>query len=402
MTDATNQATEAPMPQGFRYAGITCGLKSSGKPDMALIVGDGPLVAAGVYTTNQIVAAPVTLCRSRTPSSQTRAVVINSGNANACTGDAGMHDAQEMASMVAEKIGCDPTNVLVMSTGVIGRPMPMDKIRRGIDSATAELAAGEEAFVRASSAIMTTDAFRKSVTASIEIQGQTYRVAAMAKGAGMIAPNMATMLAVVVTDAPLAQDDLVELLRYSADRSFNRVSVDGHTSTNDSLVLLSSGTGGPLAGESLRTFRNFLCDTCIELAKQLVADGEGATHVMEIRVSGAASDDDANHIARIIGESPLVKTAITGGDPNWGRIVSAAGYAGRPIRPELTSLKILGIPLYHNGAPLAFDASATSRLIKDTATVVMELVVGAGSGQATRWASDITVEYVRFNSEYTT
>ncbi|HBJ37151.1 MAG TPA: arginine biosynthesis protein ArgJ, partial [Planctomycetaceae bacterium] len=177
---------------------------------------------------------------------------------------------------------------------------------------------------------------------------------------------------------------------------------DGHTSTNDSLVLLSSGTGTPLAGPSLQQFRNFLCNTCIDLAKQLVADGEGATHVMEIRVSGAASDDDANHIARIIGESPLVKTAITGGDPNWGRIVSAAGYAGRPIRPEMTSLIMLGVPLYKNGAPVPFDAATTSRLIKDSPTVVMELIVGDGPGAAIRWASDITVEYVRFNSEYTT
>jgi len=392
----------APMPNGFRYAGITCGIKASGKSDMALIVGDGPLVAAGVYTTNQIVAAPVTLCRSRTPSSTTRAVVINSGNANACTGEAGMRDAEEMTAMIAGKIGCEPADVLVMSTGVIGRPMPMEKVRRGIDSATAELAAGEAAFVRASTAIMTTDAFRKSVAAAIDIDGQTYRVAAMAKGAGMIAPNMATMLAVVMTDAPLAQGDLVDLLRHSANRSFNRVSVDGHTSTNDSLVLLSSGTGDPLAGEALAAFRDFLCNTCIDLAKQLVADGEGATHVMEIRVSGAASDDDANHIARVIGESPLVKTAITGGDPNWGRIVSAAGYAGRPIRPELTSLSVLGVPLYQNGTPLAFDAAAASRLIKETGTVVMELVVGDGPGAAIRWASDITVEYVRFNSEYTT
>jgi len=402
MTTAEKSAPPAAMPNGFRYAGITCGLKSSGKPDMTLIVGDGPLVAAGVYTTNQVVAAPVTLCRSRTPSSSTRAVIINSGNANACTGDAGMRDAQEMTAMVASKIGCSPADVLVMSTGVIGRPMAMDKVRRGIDSAIAELAAGEAAFVRASTAIMTTDAFRKSITASIDIPGGTYRVAAMAKGAGMIAPNMATMLAVVMTDAPLAQSDLVELLRHSADHSFNRVSVDGHTSTNDSLVLLSSGTGTPLAGSSLRQFRDFLCNTCIELAKQLVADGEGATHVMEIRVVGAVSDDDANQIARIVGESPLVKTAITGGDPNWGRIVSAAGYAGRPIRPEMTSLKMLGVPLYQNGAPVPFDAAATSRLIKESPTVVMELVVGDGPGAAIRWASDITVEYVRFNSEYTT
>jgi glutamate N-acetyltransferase/amino-acid N-acetyltransferase len=392
----------AAMPNGFRYAGITCGLKSSGKPDMALIIGDGPLVAAGVYTTNQVVAAPVTLCRLRTPSTSVRAVVINSGNANACTGQAGMRDAEEMTALVAAKIGCAPTDVLVMSTGVIGRPMPMDTVRRGIEQAAADLAPGEEAFVRASTAIMTTDAFRKSITAAIEIEGNTYRVAAMAKGAGMIAPNMATMLAVVMTDAPLAQNDLVDLLRHSADRSFNRVSVDGHTSTNDSLVLLSSGTTAALTGTALAKFRDFLCETCIELAKQLVADGEGATHVMEIRVSGAMSDNDANHIARTIGESPLVKTAITGGDPNWGRIVSAAGYAGRPILPEWTSLTVLGIPLYENGVPLSFDAAATSRLIKDSPTVVMELVVGNGPGTAIRWASDITVEYVRFNSEYTT
>lgn len=398
----SQQSTNATMPDGFRYAGITCGLKSSGKPDLALIVGDGPLVAAGVYTTNQVVAAPVTLCRSRTPSTSVRAVVINSGNANACTGQAGMRDAEEMTAMVAAKIGCESTDVLVMSTGVIGRPMPMETVRRGIEQASRELASGEEAFVRASTAIMTTDAFRKSITAEIEIEGTRYRVAAMAKGAGMIAPNMATMLAVVMTDAPLAQGDLVDLLRHSADRSFNRVSVDGHTSTNDSLVLLSSGTQKALAGSALAKFREFLCETCIELAKQLVADGEGATHVMEIRVNGALSDEDANHIARIIGESPLVKTAITGGDPNWGRIVSAAGYAGRPIRPELTSLTVLGVPLYRDGAPLPFDAAATSRLIKDTPTVVMDLTVGDGPGKAIRWASDITVEYVRFNSEYTT
>lgn len=401
---ALESSTPSALPAGFRFAGVTCGIKASGRPDLALIVGDRPLVAAGVYTTNQIVAAPVMLCRRRTPSSSVRAVVVNSGNANACTGEMGMRDAAEMTTRVAESIGCQPSDVLVMSTGVIGRPMPMDCVRRGISMAMAELVNSEEAFAQASTAIMTTDAFRKSVASAIRIGEQTYRVAAMAKGAGMIAPNMATMLAVVLTDAPLAQDDLVELLRYSADRSFNRVSVDGHTSTNDTLVLLSSGDSDvpPLAGESLTAFRDFLCATCIELAKQLVADGEGATHVMEIRVRGAACDDDANQIARTIGESPLVKTAVTGGDPNWGRIVSAAGYAGRPIQPAATSLSILGVPLYQNGAPLAFDAAIVSGMIKKADTVVMDLVVGDGPGSAVRWASDITVEYVRFNSEYTT
>ncbi len=391
-----------PLPTGFRFAGITCGIKASGKPDLALIVGDQPLVAAGVYTTNQVVAAPVVLCRGRTPSSATRAVVINSGNANACTGAPGMRDAEEMATRVATGLGCESDAVLVMSTGVIGRPLPMDRVRTGIDSALQKLAASDAGFVDASTAIMTTDAFRKTVAAEIEIAGDRYRVAAMAKGAGMIAPNMATMLALVATDAPLAETDLVELLRHAADHSFNRVSVDGHTSTNDSLVLMSSGTGPTLSGEALTRFRDFLRETCIELAKQLVADGEGATHVMEIRVQGAASDDDANEIARVVGESPLVKTAITGGDPNWGRIVSAAGYAGRPIRPELTALKLLGVPLYHAGAPLPFDAATVSALIKATDIVVLELMVGSGPGTAIRWASDITVEYVRFNSEYTT
>ncbi|TVP97808.1 MAG: bifunctional glutamate N-acetyltransferase/amino-acid acetyltransferase ArgJ [Planctomycetaceae bacterium] len=392
----------AALPSGFRFAGTGCGIKASGKPDMALVVGDGPLVGAGVYTTNQIVAAPVVLCRGRTPSSSLRAVVINSGNANACTGDVGMRDAEEMTERVAQRIGCSPEQVLVMSTGVIGRRLPMDRVRAGIDDAYDQLADSPAAFVACSTAIMTTDAFRKSVTDELNLDGQVYRVAAMAKGAGMIAPNMATMLALVTTDAPLAQSDLDELLRHVADHSFNRVSVDGHTSTNDTLVLLSSGSGTPLSGESLDRFRDFLRESCIELAKQLVADGEGATHVMEIRVRGAASEDDANRIAQVVGESPLVKTAITGGDPNWGRIVSAAGYAGRPIDPDRTSLDLLGIPLYRDGTPLAFDAAEASRRIRESPTVVIDLVVGDGPGSATRWASDITVEYVRFNSEYTT
>ncbi len=394
----------ATVPKGFQFAGITCGIKASGKPDLALIVGDEPLVSAGVYTTNQIVAAPVLLCRQRTPASKTRAVVINSGNANACTGDQGDRDADEMTQLVASQVGCRAVDVLVMSTGIIGRSMPMEKLKSGIPVAVKSLAPDHDAFVRASTAIMTTDAFRKSIQRTILIDGQSYCVAAMAKGAGMIAPNMATMLAVVATDAPLDQDDVVDALRYVANRSFNRVSVDGHTSTNDSLVLLSSGAAGGerLTGDRLEKYREFLCETCIELAKMLVADGEGATHIMEMRISGAESDADANEIARVIGESLLVKTAITGGDPNWGRIVSAAGYAGRPIKAALTSLKLLGVTLYEHGTPLSFDAKAVSQLIRETSTIVIELSVGDGPGQATRWASDITTEYVRFNSEYTT
>lgn len=392
----------ASLPGRFRFAGVTCGIKASGKSDLALIAGDGPLVAAGVYTRNQVVAAPVLLCRSRTPSAAVRAVVVNSGNANACTGQQGMRDAEAMAQQVADGLGCAAADVLVMSTGVIGQPLPMEKIRPGIDQAVQRLAGDRWSFNDAATAILTTDAGRKTIVREIEIDKASYRVAAMAKGAGMIAPNMATMLAVIATDAPLAPDDAATMLSGIAKVSFNRASVDGHTSTNDSLVLLASGTAAPLAGAARQMLQEALSDVCIELAKQLVADGEGATHVIEIRVRGATNHDDADQIARVVGESLLVKTAITGGDPNWGRIVSAAGYAGPPIEPERTSLAILDTPIYRDAVPLAFDAAALSRRMKAAELVTLELVVGVGPGSAVRWSSDLTVDYVQFNSEYTT
>lgn len=374
---------------------------------MTLIVGDGPLVAAGVYTTNQVVAAPVTLCRLRTPSSSTRAVIINSGNANACTGDAGMRDAEEMTAMVASKLGCSPTDVLVMSTGVIGRPMPMDKVRRGIDSAIAGLAPGEEAFVRASTAIMTTDAFRKSITASIEIQGSPYRVAAMAKGAGMIAPNMATMLAVVMTDAQLSPEQCDLALRYGVDRTFNCISVDGHMSTSDTVLLLANGAAsGPLSPEEFAEVREAIQKVCQALAKNIIRDAEGADHFITIDVSGLKSRDQAYRMAKEIADSALVKTAVTGGDPNWGRIVSAAGYANVDFDTAFVSLRINGTQVYLAGTPVPFDTASLSKQLKTNRDVHLELSVSGGpcSGcEAVRfWTSDLTQEYVRLNSEYTT
>lgn len=390
------------LPPGFRFSGEACGIKESGKPDLSLIVTDAPVVAAGVYTTNQIVAAPVLVCRSRTPSSRIRAVITNSGNANACTGESGMQDANSMCELVAEQIGCDADEVLVMSTGVIGEALPIEKVNAGIRSAFQSLAADSLAFDRAADAILTTDKARKTTCLEVPCGSRTFSLAAMAKGAGMIAPNMATMLAVVVTDAPLSPETARDVLQRATQKSFNRVSVDGHTSTNDTYLLLSSGSGETLAGDELEQFATALDQLSIDLAKQLVADGEGATHVMAIRVTGAASDQDAELIAKTVAASALVKTAITGGDPNWGRIVSAAGYAEAKIDPDLTCLQICGVTIYDRGTPQSFDAKSLSETMKNQAEVPIVLQVGDGPGQADYWSSDLTTEYVRFNSEYTT
>lgn len=393
------------LPEGFRFAGVSCGIKKSGRPDLTLVVADPGAVAAGVYTQNQVVAAPVVLSRQRTPGN-IRAVVVNSGNANACTGRQGMADAVRMTEMVAEAVGCDAAEVLVMSTGIIGHALPMERIARGVSEAHSQLAGDAEAFTRASDAILTTDQGRKTAARQIELaSGHGIRIAGMAKGAGMIGPNMATMLGLVVTDLALSPDDAQAALRTAADQSFNCISVEGHTSTNDTLVLFSSnrvGSGQPLSETARRQFTDALTEMCIELAKKIPADGEGATHVIAIRVSGATSDGSAARIAKTIAESALVKTAIAGGDPNWGRIVSAAGYAGEPIEPDAMALRIQGIEVYAAGAPIAFDAKSASAAIRGSQEVLLELSVGRGNGSANFWTSDLTVDYVRFNSEYTT
>lgn len=400
------------LPKGFRFAGIACGIKSrADRKDVSLIVSEVPAVAAGVYTQNLVVAAPVTLCRSRTPLSSARAVVVNSGNANACTGERGAKDAAEMCKLTAEALTREAVgpavaekDVLVMSTGVIGRFLPMEKIALGIDSAAKSLQVGEQAFLNASDGIMTTDKGRKITTRCCELSNRTIQIAGMAKGAGMIGPNMATMLCCVVTDAPLQPEQAQRLLKFAADKSFNNISVEGHTSTNDTMILLANGQAG---GETLNAadeavFCEHLVAMCIELAKQIPADGEGATHLIEIRVTGAASDADARKISYSIACSNLVKCAILGGDPNWGRIVSAAGYAGVQVDPKQIGLKVNSIELFAAGEPVAFDAKVASASIKGSFDTLIELTVGQGSGCCTHWTSDLTVEYVQFNSEYTT
>ncbi len=393
------------LPKGFRFAGVSGAIKKKpGTKDIALIVSDVPAVAAGVYTQNQVVAAPVVLDRSRTPLANARAIVVNSGNANACTGARGAADAQRMCELAAAPLGASAEQTLVMSTGVIGHFLPMEKIEAGIANAAGELSSGETAFLNAADAILTTDAARKVTTRQAHLGGKTIHIAGMAKGAGMIGPNMATMLCCVVTDAALTADQAQRLLLAAANKSFNNISVEGHTSTNDTMLLLANGQSGgtPLTSTEEKAFAQHLEAMCIELAKQIPADGEGSKHLIEVRVTGAETDADARRISHSVASSNLVKTAVHGADPNWGRIVSAAGYAGPAIETSQLALTLNGIVLFSAGEPVSFDAKLASQSIRDNHLTLIELKVGIGPGQCTHWTSDLGVEYVRFNSEYTT
>ncbi|MFT5523350.1 MAG: glutamate N-acetyltransferase/amino-acid N-acetyltransferase [Pirellulaceae bacterium] len=391
------------VPHGFRLAGVHCGLKTSSREDISLIVAAGPVVAAGVYTQNLICAAPVELCRARTTSSQIRAVITNSGNANACTGQQGKDDAIRMTELVAAACDVPAESVLVMSTGIIGKFMPMAKVEAGIASAASKLSNDEESLHAASRGITTTDKTPKIVSRQIQLNGETITITAMAKGAGMIGPRMATLLGVVLTDASLSESHASKLLKVCADASFNSISVEGHTSTNDTVLLLASGkVGGPLDGDELRTFSNVVEELCIQLAKMIPDDGEGATHLIEIEVSGCDSNCDAKVIAETIASSNLVKTAITGNDPNWGRIVSAAGYAGVHFDVSKVSLKINGHTVYQDGTPTNIDAATVSKSMAASRDCHIQLSVGGGQASAKFWTSDLTCDYVKFNSEYTT
>ncbi len=398
------------LPKGFRFAGVAAGIKSRpGVKDVSLILSTTPAAAAGVYTQNQVVAAPVVLCRGRTPLKDARVIVVNSGNANACTGSRGDADARRMCEVAAQALSTSEQPIraeqaLVMSTGVIGRFLPMGKIESGILAAASQLEIGEHAFLAAADGIMTTDAARKVTTRRYEHQGRSICIAGMAKGAGMIGPNMATMLCAVVTDAPLEGRQAQGLLQRVANKSFNNISVEGHTSTNDTMLLLANGqAGGAILNEQEEgIFESHLEQMCIDLAKQIPADGEGATHLIEVDVRGARTEADARKIAHTVACSNLVKAAVFGCDPNWGRIVSAAGYAGVPIDTGKLALRLNSIELFRDGEPVAFDAKQASQSIRENHLTHVLLTVGAGTGNCRHWTSDLTLDYVRFNSEYTT
>jgi len=393
------------IPRGFRLAGVHAGIKRNpAKEDVTLIVADGPAVAAGVYTQNLVYAAPVALDRQRTPSDRIRCVAVNSGNANACTGERGLADAREMARLAAEACGASAEQALVMSTGIIGEFLPMEKIAVGIRDAAGQLGAHEQQFLAAARGILTTDKGVKAASKSLQIGGSEVRIAGMCKGAGMIGPRMATMLGVILTDARLSVKDADSALRAAVADSFNSISVEGHMSTNDTVLLLASGAASqqPLAGADLAAFQSALDETAIDLAKMIPDDGEGATHLMVIDVVGTKSRDDAHRIAKTIADSALVKTAIHGGDPNWGRIVSAAGYAGVPFNPAGVNLSVNGHELYKAGSPQKFDAATVSHSMQNNRETHILLKLAEGNEKTRFWSSDLTIEYVKFNADYHT
>ena len=391
------------LARGYRYAGVHCGLRPDPQRlDLALIVSDTPAAAAGVFTQNRVCAAPVRICRERVPTAQARGIVVCSGNANACTGEQGMQDARRMAECAARSVHCRSEQMLVCSTGVIGRLLPMDVIESGIQAAAAQLRDGDADLERAARAILTTDTRIKVSTRLLSINGTEIRVTGIAKGAAMIGPNMATMLAFILTDAAVALEDLAPLTARAAERSFNSISVEGHTSTNDTLLLFANGSGPKLAGPALQKFEEAATAVCAELAQAIVADAEGASHLVAIHVEGLRNDDEARRVAKAVAESALVKTAIFGADPNWGRIVSAAGYAGVEFEESDLSLWLGDFLLYQSGAPTTFDAGRVSAWLKNNRDIPMRLRFTLGEGRCTFHTCDLTYEYVRLNAEYTT
>jgi glutamate N-acetyltransferase/amino-acid N-acetyltransferase len=393
------------LPAGFRAAGVHCGIKNDpAKLDLALFVADGPATAAGVFTTNLVCGAPVKVSRARLPRATTRAVIINSGNANACTGERGDEDARWMTSQVASSLGCAADDVLVCSTGVIGRFLPRPKLAEGIPAAVGRLAASSSSFREAATAMMTTDTFPKLVTRSREIAGAKFTVSGVAKGAAMIAPNMATMLAVIMTDAPLGPQRAGAALKHAVEGSFNCISVDGHMSTSDTVLLLSANTRdiGLLSPVDHVQIQEMIDESAAELAQAIIRDAEGASHFVTLDVRGLRTREDAFRIAKAIADSPLVKTAIAGGDPNWGRIISAAGYAGVSLCEEDMTLRLNGTLLYQSGAPVEFDAKRVSESIRASRDIAIELDLTLGDQSVRFWTSDLTAEYVRLNADYTT
>jgi glutamate N-acetyltransferase/amino-acid N-acetyltransferase len=393
------------IPKGYLMAGVHCRIKRDPqKQDLTLVMSETPASAAGVYTQNLVYAAPVALDRSRTPSGEIRAVVVCSGVANACTGERGLRDAERMAELAAAACSAKSEQALVLSTGVIGSFLPMEKIEQGISAAAVKLGNNEASLISAARGMLTTDTIHKLAGRSLTIGGKKIQITGMAKGAAMMGPNMATMLALVLTDANLTPAVAQSSLRAATNDSFNCMSVDGHMSTNDTVLLLANGAAGgePLEGADLATFQEALNEVCIDLAKSIPTDGEGATHLIILDVKGCATRESALAIAKTVANSPLVKTAIHGADPNWGRIVSAAGYAEVPFDPKGVSLWVNGCQLYENGAPVEFDGKAVSNSIRDHRDTDIVLQFKEGTASRRFWTTDLTAEYVRLNADYHT
>lgn len=388
---------------GFRFGGVACGVKKSGAPDCAVVIADAPAAAGAVFTRNAFCAAPVVVGRERIRAGKLQAVVANSGNANACTGARGLADARRMCAATASALGIDAKLVAPSSTGIIGVELPMKKLEDGIARAVAD--ASEEGLWRFARAIMTTDAYPKVASATARIGGKKVTVAGIGKGAGMIAPDMATLLVYIVTDAAVDGRTAAWLAREVAARPFNELTVDGDTSTNDTLYLLASGAAGNARitgdGSARRALARAVGEVAGEIARLVALDGEGATRAVTIDVRGAGSDRDATRVARAVGRSQLVKTAFFGVDPNWGRIACAIGYSGADIDPAKVSIRIGDVEVFRRGAGVA-AAREQARAVMAEPEFTVSIVLGRGPGRARLLTSDLSKDYVDLNSAYST
>lgn len=391
-------------PQGFKAAGVKAGLKKSGKLDLAVIYSTVPASVAAVFTTNTMAAAPVIVSRAAVQQGTASAIVVNSGCANACTGPQGLVDAKAMAHITGQLLGIKDQEVIVSSTGIIGVNLQMDKIEAGIKMAVAEL--DEQGYEQATTAIMTTDTFPKSCAYEFEIGGKTVRIAGIAKGSGMIHPNMATMLCFITTDAAVTPAVLKQALTQAIDVSFNMISVDGDSSTNDMTSVLANGQAGNNLIDSAdsKEYQELLAaltKVCIYLAQQVVRDGEGATKFLEITVQGAASASDAKKAAMAIAKSPLVKTAFFGEDANWGRILCAVGYSEAAAAQDKISLAIGDVIIVKKGMGIPFEEKNLKAIMAEQ-DIIVTVDLGMGTDSATMWTCDFSYEYVKINGEYHT
>lgn len=407
------------VPKGFVAAGGACGIKESGKPDLALIAADRPCSAAAVFTTNQFKGAPVLVGMKHLPNrdyavtkhyGKAHAIVCNSGNSNVATLAAGGEQhAIQMCQAAAQVVGCDPHHVLPASTGVIGRPLPIGKVLDGITALKPSLGKGETHDTAAAQGIMTTDLVEKCSLQTLEIDGKTCHIGAIGKGSGMIAPSMATMLIFITTDVAISPSVLHDALKQANAASFNRISVDSDTSTSDTIYVLASGAAGNAlidepTGEAYDTFTAALTAGCCDLAEQVVVDGEGATRTFEVHVKGVGHLSDADKIGRAVTDSPLVKTAIHGCDPNWGRLVMAAGKAGVTLDPANFTVKIQGVTVFERNTPTVTEAGPLAELSEKMKAdrVVIELDAHRGEAHATWLGCDLTRQYIAINADYTT
>jgi len=385
---------------GFLAGALRAGIKSEDELDLAILCSEVPCKAAGVFTTSQIKSAPVILSQKHVAKRRAQAVVVNAGCANACMGGQGLVDALEMANLAAAKLGLSPEDILVASTGIIGVPLPMDKIRAGIPKIKPTRRGGHD-FCRA---IMTTDTRPKELAVQVDLKGTKFTIGGVAKGIGMVHPNLATMLCFIATDAVVSADFLPAALQKAVDCSFNMVSIDCDTSPNDCAFLLANGLAGnePIDFDNGGDFQEALNTVCTHLAKSMARDGEGATKLIEVIVERAGDQAGARQAARTIAGSPLVKAAIHGNDPNWGRIVAAVGRSGARVREDRLDVYLNDVRVMKQGCPTPFNKEEMKLALSNSDSVLIRLCLNLGDGQATAWGCDLSEEYVRINSRYTT